>query len=226
MNWSFSHHLKPFKQKQKNPAGEFSFSSRGTILCWKFLIYLLFCIVMNNNSKKSIWIFQKTLQVFTSTIWNGWKTLRVKSKFGIKPYQSFSAIITIKQTCFLYKFYFLIVWKNPAGFFPHLKMWGENPARGWKNPANPHFFFYFNRFFHHDGIYFFSHNYICFAPLCLYLCNLVVLSLLHHWKDDVILPNSGVAKKTGGCSEQSLIFHLLPKRSKAHTKRCRHSRNG
>ena len=55
--------------------------------------------------------------------------------------------------------------------------------------------FNFDHFFHYDGIYFFSHNHICFAPLCLYLCILVVLSLLYHKKDDVILPNSGVAKK-------------------------------
>ena len=41
-------------------------------------------------------------------------------------------------------------------------------------------FFNFGHFFHHDGIYFFSHNYICFAPFCLFLCNLVVLGLLHH----------------------------------------------
>ena len=76
---------------------------------------------------------------------------------------------------------------------------GEKPRAGLEKPRGvfqkPRGFFNFDHFFHHDGIYFFSHNYICFAPLCLYLCNLVVLSLLHHKKDDVILPNSGVAKK-------------------------------
>ena len=35
--------------------------------------------------------------------------------------------------------------------------------------------------------------------LSLYLCIKVALSLLHHWKGDVILPNSDAAKKTGGC---------------------------
>ena len=76
---------------------------------------------------------------------------------------------------------------------------GEKPRAGFKKTRGvfekPRGFFNFDHFFHYDGIYFFSHNHICFAPLCLYLCILVVLSLLHHWKDDVILPNSGVAKK-------------------------------
>ena len=76
---------------------------------------------------------------------------------------------------------------------------GEKPRAGFKKPRGvlekPCGVFNFDHFFHYDGIYFFSHNHICFAPLCLYLCILVVLSLLHHWKDDVILPNSGVAKK-------------------------------
>ena len=52
-------------------------------------------------------------------------------------------------------------------------MWGKTRA-GLEKPRGV---FNFDHFFHHDGIYFFSHNYICFAPLCLYLCNLVVLSL-------------------------------------------------
>ena len=84
-------------------------------------------------------------------------------------------------------------------------MWGKNPAHGLKYPAG---FFNFDHFFHHDGIYFFSHNYICFAPLCLFLCILVVLSLLHHQKDDVILPNSGAAKKTNWW----LLCDEIPKR--------------
>ena len=89
---------------------------------------------------------------------------------------------------------------------------GEKPRAGLEKPRGvfqkPRGFFNFDHFFHHDGIYFVSHNYICFAPLCLYLCNLVVLSLLHHWKDDVILPNSGVAKKkAGGCFGYSSIHN-------------------
>ena len=76
---------------------------------------------------------------------------------------------------------------------------GEKPRAGFKKTRGvfekPRGVFNFDHFFHYDGMYFFSHNHICFAPLCLYLCILVVLSLLHHKKDDVILPNSGVAKK-------------------------------
>ena len=71
-------------------------------------------------------------------------------------------------------------------------MWGEKFRAGFEKTRG---FFNFDHFFHHDAIHFFSHNYICFDPLCLYLCILVVLSLLHHEKDDVILPKSGVAKK-------------------------------
>ena len=46
-----------------------------------------------------------------------------------------------------------------------------------------------------------------FASLCLYLCILVVFSLLHHYKDDVIMQNSGVAKKLVAVS--SLQTHAM-----------------
>ena len=46
-----------------------------------------------------------------------------------------------------------------------------------------------------------------FAPLCLYLCILVVLSLLPHYKDDVKMKNSGVAKNLVAVS--SLQTHAM-----------------
>ena len=53
--------------------------------------------------------------------------------------------------------------------------------------------------FHHDDIYFFSHDYLCLLPyVCIYVFR-VVLSLFHHYKDNVIMQNSGVAKQIGGC---------------------------
>ena len=100
---------------------------------------------------------------------------------------------------FLEQILIFIFLKKPCGVFPPFENVGEKPRAGLEKPRRgfqkPRGVFNFDHFFHHDGIYFFSHNYICFAPLCLYLCNLVVLSLLLHKKDDVILPNSGVAKK-------------------------------
>ena len=94
---------------------------------------ILFCKAI--QLKTNLFIFQKTLRGFSPTIWNGRKTPRGKLKVGIKPYQSFSELITIKQTYFLNLFWYSFFWKNPAGFFPHLKMWGKNPAQGFKNPA-------------------------------------------------------------------------------------------
>ena len=46
---------------------------------------------------------------------------------------------------------------------------------------------------------FLCRNALCITNLSLYLCIKGVLSCLHHQKDDVILPNSGLAKATGGC---------------------------
>ena len=71
--------------------------------------------------------------------------------FGNRLQYSFSATITIKETHFFVKHLYLIFKKNPAGFFPHFKMWGKNPARGLKNPAgfskNPAGFFTLTFFF-------------------------------------------------------------------------------
>ena len=124
---------------EKTPRG---FSPRGFFyFAWKASnneknfnsASILFCKAI--QLKTNLFIFSKNPASFSPTIWNGRKTPQGKSKVGIKPYQSYSEIITIKQTYFLNLFWYLFFWKNPAGFFPHLKMWGKNPAQGFKNPA-------------------------------------------------------------------------------------------
>ena len=89
-----------------------------------------------------------------------------------------NSLQTDNQTfLFLDKFLIFIFFIKPHRVFPHIEMWGKTRA-GFEKPYQVFNFDHF--FFHHDGIYFFSHNYICFAPLYLYLCILVLLSLLHH----------------------------------------------
>ena len=56
---------------------------------------------------------------------------------------------------------------------------GENPA-----------FFFLDLLFHYDRIFILGSKCICSKNLSLYLCIKVVLSLLHHQKGGVILPNS------------------------------------
>ena len=53
---------------------------------------------------------------------------------------------------------------------------------------------------------FLCRNALCITNLSLFLCIRGVLSCLHHQKDDVILPNSGLAKATGGCKQQNVCF--------------------
>ena len=167
-----------------SPAGFFYILLKRLQMMRKTSIQLLYCFVKQYNWKQTFLFFKKTLRGFSPTIWNGRKTPRGKLKVGIKPYQSFSEIITIQQTYFLNLFWYLFFWKNPAGFFPHLKMWGKNPAQGFKNPAgfskNPAFFFTLTFFFHYDRIFILGSKCICFTNLSLYLCIKVFLSLLHH----------------------------------------------
>ena len=61
-----------------------------------------------------------------------------------------------------------------------------------KKPAGV---FYFDIFFHYDRIIIFGPKCLCFTNLSLYLCIKVVLSILYHKKGDMILSNSGEAKK-------------------------------
>ena len=76
--------------------------------------------------------------------------------------------------------------KNPAGAFPDIKMWGK-PHEGFfkkhvgtlptEFSREKRVFLNFDHFFTIMAYIIFIHNYICFAPLCLYLCNYEILSL-------------------------------------------------
>ena len=94
----------------------------------KTSIQLLYCFVKQYNWNQTFIFFKKKPAGFSPTIWNGRKNPQGKLKVGIKPYQSFSEIITIKHTYFLNLFWYLFFWKNPLRFFPHLKMWGKKAA--------------------------------------------------------------------------------------------------
>ena len=89
---------------------------------------ILFCKAI--QLKTNLFIFSITLRGFSPTIWNGRKTPRGKLKVGIKLYQSFSEIITIKQTYFLNLFWYLFFWKKPCGVFPPFENVGEKPRAG------------------------------------------------------------------------------------------------
>ena len=60
-------------------------------------------------------------------------------------------------------------------------------------------FFFTLTFFHYDKCFILGSKCTWFTNLSLYLCIKVVLDRLHHWKDEVIFPNSGEAKTNGGC---------------------------
>ena len=99
-------------------------------------------------------------------------------------------------------------------------MWGKNPAQGFKNPAGflkPCGVFNFDLFFHYDRIFILGSKCICFTNLRLYLCIKVVLSILYHQKGDVILPNSGAAKKNWWLLKESAVLETFLSQQKKKT---------
>ena len=84
----------------------------------------------------------------------------MKLKFNINFLKAMQSDILISR--YIFDIYFL---KTLQGFSPHVEICEENDVQGLKNTA---VFFNFDHYFYHDGIYFFSHNHICFAPKCMY----------------------------------------------------------